>query len=76
MSERVKNGPDFCHVDASPCLCCGSVEAPRLFAVTVDGAPLRVSVWLCPEHGDGLLLRIGYAVGEFLQDNGADWPRP
>ncbi len=52
------------------CTCCGSVEAVRVFALTVDGSPLRLTLALCGMHGEAFLLRAGKLVGEFLIEGG------
>lgn len=52
------------------CLLCGSETAVRRFAVTVDGEPLRLQPDFCQSHGDGYLMTVGRAIGEFIRENG------
>lgn len=52
------------------CLLCGSETAVRRFAITVDGEPLRLQPDFCQEHGDGYLMTVGLAIGEFIRKNG------
>lgn len=52
---------------AVTCAICGP-GVVRLFQITVDGTPLRVGLYLCDDHGDAYLLRVGKAIGEFLKE--------
>jgi len=56
------------------CAVCGPVERTQLFAVTIDGVPLRLQCYLCNQHGDEYLLRVGRALGQLLKRAPLDPP--
>lgn len=49
----------------APCMVCGDPKS-RHFQTVIDGVPLRLQPFLCAEHGDEYLLRVGRALGEMM----------
>lgn len=50
------------------CLSCRSRENLRRFSIVInDDDPLLMQPWLCPEHGDLFLLRVGQVLGQLAR---------
>lgn len=52
---------------ANKCQVCKATTDLRRFAVTIDGDELRAVAWLCPEHGDRYLHRVGLVLGSLTR---------
>jgi hypothetical protein len=52
-----------------PCMLCGSTDNVRHFQIVVDGDPLRLQPFLCSDHGDAYLLRVGAVLGGMMRDS-------
>jgi hypothetical protein len=50
------------------CSVCKSTVGVCHFAITVDGHELRLQVFLCQEHGDRFIFRVGQALVGLFRD--------